>query len=236
MSPKQILALCAPDEPLETTVARVKAAMQGEQSLDIQMTNLLLGLTNVPALDKRVTMHVLEVLDRVSSSTRVIRMMGQLVRVDDPLLRSRAALLVSRKIDSMEWVFGRMHDGDPRVRANILEGLWQNVHPACAAVFTQYREDRDSRVAANAVYGSYLRGAEDAMSWVMRMATHPNPQQRASAAWLMGVIGKLEFADILKRMVKHDERKVKGIALKSLARINRLAGAARNASIETTAA
>ena len=235
MAPKQILALCSPDEPFEKTVALVKAAMRTEPSLDIQMTNLLLGLTNAQAPDKRVAMRMLEILDQVSSEARLTRLICQLLQLDDPPLRSKAALLVSRRLDGMDWIFAHLQDADPRVRANILEGLWENTHPACTAVFARYRDDSNNRVAANAVYGLYLRGEADAIPNVMRMASHANPTRRAAAAWLMGMIGRTEFVDVLKRMVKLDERQVKGTALKSLVRINRSAGPARNTALETTA-
>jgi len=234
MAPRQILALCSADEPFEKTVSVLKAAMRTEPSLDIQITNLLLGLTNAPALDKRLAMRMLEILDKVSSEARVTRLIGQLLQLDDPPLRSKAALLVSRRAGGMDWIFSHMPDTDPRVRANILEGLWENPHPACTSVFARYRDDSNNRVAANAVYGLYLRGEKDAIAHVMRMASHPDPRRRAAAAWLMGMIGWPQFADVLKRMVKLDERQVKGTALKALVKINRCAATAQNMACETT--
>jgi len=236
MAPKQILAFCTTDEPFEKTLAVFKTAITTDPSLDIQMKNLLMGVTSGPKPDKRAAMRMLEILDQISPEARVTRLIAQLLQLDDPLLRSKAALMVSRRTGGMDWIFAHLQDADPRVQANILQGLWENAHPACSAVFARFREDSHSRVAANALYGLYLRAEPGVIPSVIRMASHANPKRRVTGAWLMGVIGRPEFVDVLKGMVKQDERHVKGAALKALVKINRAAGTARNAGCEPPAA
>jgi len=229
MHPDKIRALCSPDQPLEHTISLVRTAMEGESLFDVQMANLLLGRSSDEAVDQTTALRILEVLDRVSVGTRVVRMIGQLVRHADPLVRSKAAMVAGRRMEGFPWIYAHLAQADPRVRANMIEALWESREPECMEVFTLYREDGDQRVASNALYGLYLRREADAIPSVMRMATHGDPKFRASAAWLMGKIGQPEFVDVLKQMVNDKDRRVKGSALKSLVRINRAAGSAPDA-------
>jgi hypothetical protein len=202
--------------------------MEAEPLLDVQMAELLLGRSSHEALDRPRALRILEILDRVSVGTRLTRMIGELVGHADPLVRSKAGMVVGRRI-GFRWIYSHLLEADPRVRANMLEALWENREPECMKVFALYRDDGDNRVAGNALYGLYLRGKADAIPSVMRMASHRDPKFRTTAAWLMGKIGQPEFVDVLRRMVNDESRCVKGSALKSLVRINRSAGSARDA-------
>jgi len=230
MRPDRIRELIRPDEPLEHTLSLVRKAMEAEPLFDVQMANLLLGRSSGEKLDQPRALRMLEVLDRLSVGTRLGRMIGELVEHADPLIRSKAAMVVGRRIEGFRWIYTRLLEAEPRVRANLLEALWENREPECVKVFALYRDDADCRVAGNALYGLYLRGESDAVERVMRMASHPDPRFRATAAWLMGKIGQPDFVDVLKRMVNDQDRRVKGNALKSLVRINRSAGSAWDAS------
>jgi len=229
MHPDKIRALCSPEPPLEHTVSLVRKAMEAEPFFDVQMANLLLGRSSDQALDQPRALRILEVLDRVSVGTRLARMIVELVQHADPLIRSKAAMVVGRRMEGFRWIYTHLLEADSRVRANMLEALWENREPECAKVFKLYRDDGDSRVAGNALYGLYLRGDADVFPRVMRMASHGDPRFRATAAWLMGKIGRPEFVEVLRRMVNDEDRRVKGTALKALVRINRSAGSARDA-------
>jgi len=235
MRPQNIRALCCPDEPLEHSLSLVATAMEAEPFLDVQLAELVLGRSADEALDGPMALRILEVLDRVSTGMRLARMIGQLQWHPDPLIRSKAALVAGRRMKGFPWIYAHLLDAEPRVRANILEALWENPEPECVNVFALYRDDGDSRVAGNAPYGLYLAGEPDAIASVIRMASHPDPRFRATAAWLMGKIGQPEFADVLKRMVKDEGRGVKGSALKALVRLNRAAGSAQDPGSPTAA-
>jgi HEAT repeat protein len=207
--------------------------MAQEPFLDVQMAELLLGRSSKGALDQPRALRMLEILDRVSVGTRLTRMIGLLMAHADPLVRSKAALVAGRRMEGFPWIYAHLLKADPRVRANILEALWESREPECVEAFTLCRDDGDPRVAGNALYGLYLRGKADAIPSVMRMASHGDPRFRATAAWLMGKIGQPEFVEVLRRMVNDKGQRVKGNALKSLIRINRSAGSARDAGRRT---
>lgn len=224
MRPEKIRALCCPDEPLEHTLSLVGEAMEAEPFLDVQLAEFLLGRNSRAAQDQPIALRILEVLDRVSTGTRLARGIGQLLGHADPLIRSKAAMVIGRRMQNFDWIEAQLREAEPRVRANMLEALWENRAPECLKAFELYRDDGDNRVAGNALYGLYLSGEADAIPGVMRLASHADPKFRATAAWLLGKIGQSEFADVLRRMVKDESRIVKGSALKSLVRINRAAG------------
>jgi HEAT repeat protein len=229
MRADKIRELCSPEQPLEQTVSLVRKAMEAEPFFDVQMANLLLGRSSAEALDQLRALRILEVLDRVSVGTRLTRMIGQLMGHADPLVRSKAAMVAGRRMEGFPWIYAHLSKADPRVRANMLEALWESREPECMEVFALYRDDGNHRVAANALYGLYLRGEAEAIPGAIRMTSHNDPKFRAAAAWLMGKIGQPDFVDVLRRMVNDEDRRVKGSALKSLVRINRSAESAGEA-------
>jgi HEAT repeat protein len=229
MHPDKIRALCSPDEPLEHALSLVRTAMEAEPLFDVQIAELLLGRSSDKPIDQLSALRMLEILDRVSQGTRLTRMIGTLVRHPDPLVRSKAAMVAGRRMAGFPWIYAHLSEADPRVRANMIEALWESHEPECMDVFALYRDDSDHRVAGNVLYGLYLRGDADAIPGVTRMAAHADPKFRAAAAWLMGQIGSPEFVDLLRRMVHDADRRVKGSALKALVRINRSTRAAREA-------
>ena len=230
---EKIRELCCPDGPLEHAVSIVRKAMETDPLLDVQLANLLLGRSSQEALDPPSALRILEVLDRVSVGTRLTRMIGGLVGHGDPQVRSKAAMVLGRRMEGFRWIYAHLLEADPRVRANMLEALWENRETECMEVFALYRDDRDNRVAANALYGLYLRGDADAIPRIMGMASHRDPKFRATAAWLLGKIGQPEFVDVLRRMVNDADRRVKGNALKALVRIKRSAGSGWDAGRRT---
>jgi hypothetical protein len=145
MHPDKIWALCSPDDSLEHTVSLVKKAMEAEPFFDVQLAELLLGRSSQMALDQPSALRLLEVLDRVSVGTRLLK-------------------------------------AESRDRANMLEALWESRAPECLKVFALYRDDGDSRVAGNVLYGLYLRGQADAIPGVIGMASHRVPRFCATAA------------------------------------------------------
>ncbi|MGA3044066.1 MAG: HEAT repeat domain-containing protein [Bryobacteraceae bacterium] len=221
MHPDKIRALCSPGEPLEHTVSLVRTAMEAEPLFDVQMAELLLGRSSDEAVDQRIALRILEILDRVSPGTRLTRMIGTLVRHADPQVRSKAAMVAGRRMEGFPWIYAHLLEADPRVRANMIEALWESREPECLEVFELYRNDGDHRVASNVLYGLYLRGEAGAIPGVMQMITHDDPKFRAAAAWLLGKIGQPEFVEVLRRMVNDADRRVKGSALKALVRIHR---------------
>ncbi|MGC9946699.1 MAG: bacteriohemerythrin [Bryobacteraceae bacterium] len=227
MRPEKLRALCRPDEPLEHTLSLISKALAAEPLLDLQLAELLQARSPNKALDQASVLRILEVLDRVSTGIGLVRAIGHLLGHANPVIRSKTAKLIGRRADNFDWIDGQLMGAETRVRANMLEGLWENRGPECLKAFALYRDDGNSRVAGNALYGLYLCGEADAIPSVIRMASHTDPKFRATAAWLMGKIGQPEFADPLKRMVKDDNRSVKGSALRSLVRINRAAGSAQ---------
>lgn len=230
MQPEEIRALCAPDLPLEQTVSLVKELMKANRYLDVQMAELLLGRSSARAVNQATALRILEILDQVTVGSRLVRTVSQLLEHDDPHIRSKAALVVGRHVGGWAWIEARLETAECRVRASMLEALWESQDARRASIFAHYRDDSDNRVVGNALYGLYLAHEPNVIPRILRMASHANPKFRGTAAWLMGKIGQLEFVDVLRGLLHDEDRRVKGMALKSLVRINR-AGSAGGAAI-----
>jgi len=230
MHPEDIRAVFHPGKPLEHTSSLVGQAMEAEPRLDIELAKLLLGQGSHRAPDQPTALRILEVLDRVSAGTRLARMISPLLRHADPQIRTKAAKVIARRMENFDWIRAQLLKAEPRVRANMIEALWENGDPECVEVFRLYRDDCDNRVAGNALYGLYVCGEAEAIASVLRMASHPDPRFRATAAWLMSRIDEPKFANVLKTMVRDESRSVKGSALKSLVRLSRTAGIAQDPS------
>src|SRR5205085_7918741 len=102
-----------------------------------------------------------------------------------------------------------MTDAEPRVRANIIEGLSEaefNRTELCD-FFLLFVEDPNNRVVANALLRLYRMGSVDvAKSRLMEMARHENGEFRASAAWVMGQTEDCGFHGSLKILRADAER------------------------------
>jgi hemerythrin-like metal-binding protein len=233
MHPENVRALSGLDKPLEHALSLACKALEAEPFLDVQLAELFIGRNPGEALNQPTALRILEVLDRSSTGTRLAHAIGQLLMYGRPLIRCKAAMRIARGTGNFDWIYAQLAKADPRTRANMLEALCENRSAECLKAFSVYRDDTDNRVAGSALYGLYLCGEADAIPSVTRMASHPDPKFRATAAWLMGNIGEAQFADVLRTMVQDASRSVKGSALKALVRLNRAAGSAKSADSET---
>ena len=101
---------------------------------------------------------------------------------------------MGRSNRSAMWVQSRMGDADPRLRANAVEGLWGVETEEARELMLAALHDASNRVVGNALYGLYAMGESVSLAETIKLAAHPLPVFRATAAWVMGETGIGGFA------------------------------------------
>ncbi len=108
-----------------------------------------------------------------------------------------------------------LDDPDHRVRANLIEGLWNVNSPAAQILFAIATRDSHHRVAANAAYGLYLCDSLSASPVIENLARHPIPTFRTAAAWIIRKAGTEELQPLLRNMLGDTNPTVRKAAIKS---------------------
>lgn len=85
--------------------------METEPRLDIELAKLLLGQSSHRALGLPTALRILEVLDRISAGTRLAGVISPLLRHADPLIRTKAAKVVARKMEDFDWIRAQLLKG-----------------------------------------------------------------------------------------------------------------------------
>jgi HEAT repeat protein len=217
--------LCDPSASLEGSVRVAKALTRQEPRFDARFAKSLL---NDDQMSEVARQRGLAVLEKLGSAGRLIPILIQFLRNPDGRVRSKAALMFGQIMSARGIMERLMEDADSRVRANLVEGLWNSTGSLDPRpLFRQALGDRNHRVVGNALVGLHRLGEHrDVIMHVGKMARHKDALFRASAAWVMGQTGDERYSRVLRHMLRDPDRLVRSNALRSLRRIN-LARAAR---------
>lgn len=109
-----------------------------------------------------------------------------------------------------------MRDGNPRVRANVVEALgkWNAVE--ASEVFEETTSDVRDRVVANALVGLYLRGDQSSLRRMIILCQSADADFREAMAWSLGPVGDERGAPALQWLSKDRSVMVRKRALHSL--------------------
>ena len=165
---------------------------------------------------------MLDMLDQISPGRRLIPILGYLAQHPDPTIAAKAALLVSRRIRNPDWVKRHVNAKDPRIRANVVEGLWGADTSYVRPTYEDCLRDDNNRVVGNALVGMHLMGEHGLERRVISMAGDCRIPFRWTAAWVMGQVGKPENIPLLQKLMHDDAPGVRGAALRGLFAIRRM--------------
>jgi hypothetical protein len=185
--------------------------------LDVRLARLAPGRReNVHGLDPEVVLRLLDILHVISSGPRLIQIIGHLTRHPDERVASKAALLIGCRLRNHDWVRAQFESPDPRIRANVVEGLWGVDTPFARKWLWDALKDENCRVAGNALMALHLLREPEAGKLVEQMLADARPQFRRTAAWLMGKIGKPEFAECLQKAAGDEDAGVREAVTRAL--------------------
>jgi HEAT repeat protein len=133
-------------------------------------------------------MRPLGLLSALSDYTALLPWLSQLAHSSDGRVRSRAAKLLYGLRPDIDQIKAQLQDPSPRVRANVLEGLWKSDSAEAAALFKAALADENHRVVGNALVGLYLQGDSSAIPKMIELSQSPDAAMRATMAWSFGYI------------------------------------------------
>ena len=174
-----------------------------------------------PAFDRNKTLRALDILDETSPGRRLLPILGHLPSGPDAKIAAKATLFVGKRVQSPAWSARYLASGDERVRANAVEAIWGVKTPHAIHLLEECVEDRNNRVAGNALIGLHIAGSALVDPHVRTMSHDENATVRSTAAWIMGTIGTREWIEPLTQLIKDEDPKARSMALRSLARLNR---------------
>jgi HEAT repeat protein len=197
----------------------------GEQFRDL--------IARVPAADARLLQYakireqpvelsrVLRFLTDHSDGSRLVPGLLPLIRSSDVRLRARAAHLIARGTRSETLARQLLTDQDPRVRANVVEGIasWLS-HPQ---LLGEAVRDPHHRVATTAAVALYRHNPEEAARVLRGYAEHADARFRAAVAWAIGKLQLTELVDVIERLRLDEQSSVRWNALRATGRLNRSA-------------
>jgi hypothetical protein len=157
--------------------------------------------------------RVLNIIPELPLSPRIMPLLLKVQRFADANLRSKSILLFCRASRKARLAERWLADDDPRVRANVVEGLWtvdaRRVLWAAAA-------DAHHRVAANALIGLYYLEGLSVAGRLAAMAGNSDPVVRSAAVFAMGKTEDAYFTPLLSALARDENTRVRGIALRAL--------------------
>jgi len=196
-------ALCDAGAPLDTLFDEKLAAHVGEQGRGDTLIRLL------------------DIATAIGSSTRVLPWRAQLMAHKDPRVRSKAAYTIASGSKSPAWVASVLMEGDFRVQANAVEGLWDVDDKNVSPLMVIAARSPNCRVAANGLVGLYRHGSLESIASIFKMAASADPTHRASGTWAMGATKDPRFAPYLSRQFEKAEGREKHRILRALSSIRR---------------
>jgi len=226
-----IAVLCESALSVSQMAATVRAAHRFDALADLKIARSLTEsvIANDRAIPVKGAVRLLDVLDQVSDSRRIVAPLMRLLRHPNPELRSKVIKIIGRGSRSARWVQGRLAETDPRVRANAIESLNGVDTAEARGLLLASVHDPDNRVVGNALVALYHLGETEIIGDFFRIAAEKSARFRATAAWAIGQTGDPRFSEALVRLMQDGEASVRSRAFRSLTRIKAAAAKARMA-------
>jgi hypothetical protein len=221
--------LCDPnllDKKSSVALAQRFAAI--DPALDSKLVQLLpgRGVEDSDPAKIHAAERILELLDAISVSNRVVPMLAQMVQHPNARLRAKVSLLIARWTRNIRAAEDRLDESDSRLRANAVESLWGDKTGRTASLLWRAAKDVDNRVVGNALFGLYELKDQNAVAHILDMAGHEKPRFRATAAWTMGQTGDPQFLSVLEKLTHDLYAPVRKSAIRGMERIAKRAAEA----------
>ena len=186
---------------------------QAETPLGSRIRVAQLGLRVDPNLDQVIAGQILndfspgerqdllEILSQTRVRLEVISRLAAVLRDPNPRVHSKMAFLMARVAPDGEWVTEGIADGDPRVRANVVEALWNQKGEFASQLFHRASEDAHHRVSANAIYGLYLQGDPTALAKIRHLLLGSDGLARRAGLWLVERTKDPRYLSMLGKLI-----------------------------------
>jgi len=186
--------------------------------LDTKLARWVLNYLQAVPLERALpaVRRILSILEQTSPAGRLGPMLIQLLRLPDPVIRSKVALLMGRGSRVVQWA---LSDCYPRVRASAVESLCGVATIEARRTLWNMARDPNSRVAGNALLALHRLREPNAVEGLRAMARHESSRFRATAAWVMGQTRDPAFREALQQLEADADQNVRRNARLALTRL-----------------
>lgn len=212
-----VARICDPRyQSLEDAVREARLGAQTSPRFELTLVRFLqiqcmASNCNLPAI-----FQGLEVLGRVADEKRLIALLRPFLRSGIPRIASKAALVAGRHCSDLKSLIKAVDETESRTRANLIESLWGRHGPGVQELLENALSDPHHRVAANAVYGLYLRRSHLYPEGLNRLHRSQDPWFRRSAIWVLRSVEGSDVAGSLKPFIVDPDPSVRHAAFSAL--------------------
>jgi hypothetical protein len=173
--------------PLPDAIRVAAAASRLDDRMDDRLMRHLTGPPRVwpGGVPEAEIFRVLAVLDAISKCDRLLIPLMKFAKLPNKALRSKAVKLMARSSRNPGWAETLLSDPDPRVRANLIDGLAAQCGIQMDALMRRAAKDHHHRVALTALLALCQGGDAASGEEIRRFAEHDDPQFRRAAEWAL---------------------------------------------------
>lgn len=177
--------------PREQAIGLARATLPFNHHLDRDLlANLTDRVLNWPHdVPRPKAMRVLHVIDAISDCRRLALPLMKFAALPNRHLRSKAVKLLARASANPGWADSILRDPDPRVRANLVDGIARHLERAGETALRKAVEDPHHRVSAAALLALARLGDVRSRELLGEMAAGASDVHRKAASW---AISKLD--------------------------------------------
>jgi|SRR6185312_8927045 len=206
---------------LEEAIEYAKAGARDTPGFELAIVRFLQTLYGSRHLHLPALFRTFDVLGGIlagghKDQVRLIALVRPFLRSSDPQIVSKCVLLIGRQSQSMAWVSSVMSESDERIRANLIESLWNRREDEVVQILKSALADPHPRVAANAVYGLYLAGNEAWIPGLARLTGDPSPAFRRSGIWVIKASGLPDAPARIKTLIHDPDPEIRRAAFNAL--------------------
>jgi len=172
---------------LEDAIHLSRAASRFDRSFDAKLLTRLAGPPRLWPEEVPVEeiVYVLEIIHSISPCKNLVMPLIKFVNHPNRRVRSKAAKLMARAIQNLAGAQRLMSDPDPRVRANMAEGLAVADGPIAREILKLASKDRHHRVKVTALLQLHRSGDQKSTEEIRTLAAHADPKWRVAAEWAL---------------------------------------------------
>ncbi len=209
--------ICDPEHyGLQGAIEQALVVAESSDRFEIDLAKFLRIRTLANHVNHQTIFRGLEVLGAILPVNRLAKTLGPFLRCRDPQIASKAVLILGRRSETLASPARILAEGDDRVRANMIESLWNRTEPEIERVLIQAMTDRHHRVAANAVHGLYLLKSTAWRGGIEQLIGHKDPMCRRAAIWELKSSGDAGAASTIKPLIHDSDMAVRRAAFNAL--------------------
>jgi hypothetical protein len=207
--------------PSMTTFAQSLRLTRCMLDLDSNFVNALLRalLTRQDMKDPACTLRVLDIISECASHLANWRSLARIHQDGDARVKRKCATLLARFRFDDRAGLDLFRRSDPRVRANIIQTIWDAEQAKVDALLGVAIHDEDNRVAGNACLALYNAGGPRSLARLATLLDSAEPKDRITAAWVLCRCRDGRFANRLLDASRSSVPALKRMAIAGLSRL-----------------